>query len=81
MNDTTNSLFKYNINIVDPITGFNVAKSTFKIDEIKKAFQEGLDIIIGNLYKINIKEDNLSINDTNINLNNNKILEHFFFDK
>ena len=81
MNDTTNSLFKYNINIVDPITGFNVAKSTFKIDEIKKAFQEGLDIIIGNLYKINIKEDNLSIDDTNINLNNNKILEHFFFDK
>ncbi len=81
MNDTTNSLFKYNINIVDPITGFNVAKSTFKIDEIKKAFQEGLDIIIGNLYKINIKEDNLSINNTNTNLNNDKILEHFFFDK
>ena len=82
MNDTTNNFFKYNINIVDPITGFNVAKSTFKIEDIKKAFKDGLDIIIGNLYKINSNEYNMNMNDVNTNLNNNNnILEHFFFDK
>ena len=47
-----NNLQKYNLNIIDPITGLNVAKSTFKIEEIKKAFKEGLDIIFSNLYKI-----------------------------
>ena len=62
-----NSLYKYNINIIDPITGINVAKSTFKIEEIQKAFKEGLDIIISNLYKVN--------NDDSIN--NKKILDLF----
>ena len=78
MNESTNHFFNYNINIVDPITGFNVAKSTFKIEEIKKAFKDGLDIILGNLYKININQDNMNVKE---HLNNDKILEHFFFDK
>ena len=52
-----NSIYKYNLNIVDPITGINVAKSTFKMDEIKNAFKEGLNIIIGNLYKVNRIDD------------------------
>ena len=84
--------FKYNINIVDPITGLNVAKSTFKIDEIKNSFKEGLDIIYGNLYKIqdnniiisNNNSNNLNINNNSIGydyLKNKKILQHFFFDK
>ena len=84
-----NNFYKYNINIVDPITGLNVAKSTFKIEEIKKAFKEGLDIIFSNLYKINNNDNNINENDNRINLNkininldnNNKILEHFFYDK
>ena len=62
-----NSLYKYNINIIDPITGINVAKSTFKIEEIKNAFKEGLDIIIGNLYKVNNDGGN----------NNKNILDNF----
>ena len=89
MNDNMNNFYKYNINIVDPITGLNVAKSTFKIEEIKKAFKEGLDIIFSNLYKINNNDNNINENDNRINLNkininldnNNKILEHFFYDK
>ena len=63
-----NSLYKYNINIIDPITGINVAKSTFKIEELKNAFKEGLDIIISNLYKVN----------NDVGSNNKKILDNFF---
>ena len=83
MDDGNNIFYKYNINIVDPITGLNVAKSTFKIEEIKKAFKEGLDIIISNLYKININDNNINKNneDINDNLNKDKILEHFFYER
>ena len=83
MDDGNNIFYKYNINIVDPITGLNVAKSTFKIEEIKKAFKEGLDIIISNLYKININDNNINMNneDINDNLNKDKILEHFFYER
>ena len=56
-------LYKSNLNIIDPITGLNVAKSTFKVDQIKKAFQEGLEIINGNLEKI---ENNYINNNKNI---------------
>ena len=45
------------LKILDPITGLNVAKSTFKIDEIQDAFREGLDNIIGNLYLSNKCEE------------------------
>ena len=83
MDEGNNDFYKYKINIVDPITGLNVAKSTFKIEEIKKAFKEGLDIIISNLYKININGNNMDLNtnDINTNLNKDKILEHFFLDR
>ena len=83
MDEGNNDFYKYKINIVDPITGLNVAKSTFQIEEIKKAFKEGLDIIISNLYKININGNNMDLNtnDINTNLNRDKILEHFFFDR
>ena len=61
-------IYKYNLNIIDPITGINVGKSTFKIDEIKNAFKEGSNIIIGNLYKVNGIDDcyNECKNDKNI---------------
>ena len=83
MDDGSNNFYNYKINIVDPITGLNVAKSTFKIEEIKKAFKEGLDIIISNLYKININDNNINMNneDINDNLNKDKILEHFFYER
>ena len=61
-------LEKYNLNIIDPITGLSVAKSTFKIDEIQKAFREGLENIISNLY---------TMNNNNIK-NHKKILDNFF---
>ena len=78
INDSVNNFFKYNINIVDPITGLNVAKSTFKIEEIKKAFKDGFDIIIGNLYKVYNPENFMNSNKDN---NNKTILEHLFYDK
>ena len=62
-------LNKYSLNIFDPITGLNVSKSTFKIEQIQKAFREGLDIILGNLGIIN--------NGIFNNNNNAKILNSF----
>ena len=70
-NDNNSILYKYNLNIIDPITGSNVSKSTCKMDQIKNTFKEGLNIIIGNLYKIN-KDNN--------NGKNKKILDNFFED-
>ena len=85
INEKNGIYFKYNINIVDPITGLNVAKSTFKIEEIKKAFKDGLDIIYANLY--NIKTNNINNNTENNFIKNDgynhtsykNILENFFF--
>ena len=68
--DDNSILYKSNLNIIDPITGLNVARSTFKIDQIKKAFQEGLEIINGNLQKV----ENNFINNKN---NHSKILDIF----
>ena len=67
-----NSLYKFNLNIIDPITGKNVSKSTYKIEEIKKAFKEGLDNIIGSLYKV------YSIDECNTIGKSKKILDIFF---
>jgi DNA polymerase sigma len=58
-----NSNFRqYKLNIIDPITGLNVAKSTFKIEQIKEAFAEGLNNINFNLYTINNNENMNNIN-------------------
>ena len=65
-------IYKNNLKIIDPITGINVAKSTFKIEEIQKAFKEGFDIITSNLYRINRN------NESNNNINNTKMLDNFF---
>ena len=67
-----NNLEKYSLNIIDPITGLNVAKSTFKIDQVQKAFREGFDNISNNLFEINI------IGDNNFQ-ENKKILDDFFY--
>ena len=60
-------LQKYNLNIIDPITGLNVSKSTFKMDQIQKALREVLDILITNLYNINNDNGN----------NNKRLLDSF----
>ena len=62
---------QYKLNIIDPITGLNVAKSTFKIEQIKEAFAEGLNNIISNLYTINNNENMNNIN------GHKKILDSF----
>ena len=65
-----NQIFnKYNLNIIDPITGLNVAKSTFKIDQIQNALKEALDIIIQNLYNTNNDDVNIK--------NHKRILDNF----
>ncbi len=77
LNDKNSIFYKYKINIIDPITGMNVAKSTFKTEQIKTAFKEGLDIIIGNLYKVNPNDNNNNENNINGSKIKKKILDNF----
>ena len=72
-NINDNNLQKYNLNIIDPITGLNVAKSTFKIEQIQTAFRKGFDNIVSNLYDMDMN----NLYDNN-NQENRKILESFF---
>ena len=65
-----NNLQKCSLNIIDPITELNVAKSTFKIDQVQNAFREGFDNISNNLLEINLMGDNSH--------QNKKILDEFF---
>ena len=65
-----NNLQKCSLNIIDPITELNVAKSTFKIDQVQNAFREGLDNISNNLLEINLMGDNSH--------QDKKILDEFF---
>ena len=72
-NINDNNLQKYNLNIIDPITGLNVAKSTFKIEQIQTAFRKGFDNIVSNLYDMDMN----NLYDNN-NQEDRKILESFF---
>ena len=65
-----NNLQKCSLNIIDPITELNVAKSTFKIDQVQNAFREGFDNISNNLLEINLMGDNSH--------QDKKILDEFF---
>jgi DNA polymerase sigma len=65
-----NNLQKCSLNIIDPITELNVAKSTFKIDQVQNAFREGFDNISNNLLEINLIGDNL--------YKDKKMLDDFF---
>ena len=77
-----NNLENYNLNIIDPITGLNVAKSTFKIEQIQTAFRKGYDNIVYNLVdmNMNINMNNIgNISDINNNIQEqSKILDKFF---
>ena len=55
-----NSIHKNNILLIDPITGLNVAKSTFKIEQIKYAFNKAIMIINNFFYK---KMNTLKVNE------------------
>ena len=68
-----NNLQKYNMNIIDPITGLNVAKSTFKIEHIQNAFRKGFDNISSSIFEMNFN----NLNENNIP-EHNKILDNFF---
>ena len=73
-----NNLQKYNLNIIDPITGLNVAKSTFKIDQIQIAFKKGFENIISSLIDLNFNNYGNFNNDNNNSKEPTKILENFF---
>ena len=45
--------------ILDPFTSLNVAKSSFKVDEIKSAFMKALNIINKGLYCNNVESSNI----------------------
>ena len=46
-----NELHEYGMMIIDPITKLNVAKSTFKVDQIKSVLTKGVVIIRNVIYK------------------------------
>ena len=73
-----NNLQKYNLNIIDPITGLNVAKSTFKIDQIQIAFKKGFENVISSLIDLNFNNYGNFNNDNNNIKEPTKILENFF---
>ena len=62
-----NELHESGILLIDPITKLNVAKSTFKVDQIKSVFMKGIVIIRNTIYKKMIENNNF-------NFDNNKIL-------
>ena len=64
-----NSLHKNNILLVDPITGLNVAKSTFRIEQIKYSFNNAVMILNNFFYK---KMNTLKVNE------DYKILDQLF---
>ena len=70
------------LDIIDPITGLNVAKSTFRIEEIQSAFRNGFDNIIFHLVDLNMdmNMDNIGNINNNINIQEQSkhILEKFF---
>jgi len=53
MDEGNNDFYKYKINIVDPITGLNVAKSTFKIEEINIKYW---NFVIYNIFNKDVLE-------------------------
>ena len=61
--------------LIDPITSFNVAKSTFKIDQIKSVFTKGM-VIIRNIIFTKYGKDVY-----NSNTNKNTFLKELFKSK
>ena len=55
-----NNINKNNILLIDPITGLNVAKSTFRIEQIKYSFNNAVMIINNYFYK---KMNTLKVNE------------------
>ena len=62
-----NELHESGILLIDPITKLNVAKSSFKVDQIKSALMKGMIIIRNIIYKKIIENNNNNAdNDKNI---------------
>ena len=71
-------LHDFGIMLIDPITNLNVAKSTFKVDQIKSVFTKGV-VIIRNIIIQKIDENINKYNSKSIQ--NKKFLEELFKDK
>ena len=64
--------------IIDPISSLNVAKSSFKVAQIKSAFSKGMMIIRDVLYKQISKSENNNQNNENIFLEELFKVRNFF---
>ena len=62
-----NELHESGIMLIDPITKLNVAKSTFKVDQIKSVFMKGM-IIIRNIIYQKMVDNKIYNYDNNKNL-------------
>ena len=71
-----NELHESGIMLIDPITKLNVAKSTFRVDQIKSVLMKGM-IVIRNIIYRNLVDNSIS------NTNNEKMifLEELFKNK
>ena len=62
-----NDLHDTGMMILDPFTSLNVAKSSFRVDEIKSAFMKALNIINKGMYSnINNKDESPQEEKTNV---------------
>ena len=57
-----NELHESGIMLIDPITKLNVAKSTFRVDQIKSVLMRGMIIIRNIIYKKIIDNNNCNTN-------------------
>ena len=70
-----NELHECGMMLIDPITKLNVAKSTFKVDQIKSVFTKGVVIIRNIIYKKIMESNNYNCN------NKNTFMEELFKSK
>ena len=73
---TLNELHEAGIMLIDPITKYNVAKSTFKVDQIKSVLMKGVILIRNIIYKKMIGNNNY-----NFGNNKNLFLDELFKNK
>ena len=72
-----NELHEYGMMLIDPITNLNVAKSTFKVDQIKSVLTKGV-VNIRNVIIQKFVESNKNYNNNIINVKKTLFLEELF---
>ena len=68
INNTKFNNYNYEINILDPFTKLNVAKSSFQVDEIKNTFNKALFFFKYEAWKYDTNNYNLNYNTGNENI-------------